>query len=100
MGGLRRIIAQADQSSIATRSVAWDKEKILIQTAVATIPPALTYKVYTTAYGTPPVVSLYLSGTYNKRGSMQMDVVRSRPGSFQWRGSPIFSVRWSAIGKT
>lgn len=106
MGGFRRVIGQQDPSSITTSSIAAQsigagKEKILVQSAYATLPPTAKYVPFTTAYGTPPVVSLSEPGSTSFRtkvGTYRADLLRVRPGSFQWAGTPSLNIHWQAFG--
>jgi hypothetical protein len=74
-----------------------DYKKAYIQHQTGTGTPNYTgiYVAFTTVYGTPPVVAAY-AGTPGKLTDIQ--VVRVRPGSFQWRGSPVGRGVWHALG--
>lgn len=85
---------------LATQSVTSTAARILRQTGTGTAPATgSTYVAFTTAYGTPPIVTMVPIGAIRvSAGSVRWDVMRTRPGSFVWQGSPAHRWRWDALG--
>jgi len=68
---------------------------------MGTLPPTSAYKAFPTPYGTPPLMSLTEPGSNSFRskfGTYRADILRVRPGSFLWAGTPSLNFRWYALG--
>ncbi len=92
------------QDSIQAASILQTHVKEIVQSGTGTPPVAAAYVSFTSAYGTPPVVVPLWIGTFAGAGTVniarlpRLDLIRVRPGSFQWRGTPLGRARWLAIG--
>jgi len=86
---------QVTFDKVEDRAIDYTKAHIIHQIGTGTPNYAGAYVSFPTAYGTPPVVAAY-AGTPAKLTDIQ--VVRVRPGSFQWRGSPVGRGVWHALG--
>ena len=92
MTGFRRLIAQVDASQLATQAVNVSKTTLHIETFTGTLPPGTRYRSFTTAFGTPPAISITFAGTTVRMAAGTFSVSyrfdRVRPGSIRWQGTP------------
>ena len=102
MPTIHRFFSQHDPTTIPAQSIGFAKVNLLVQSAVATLPPGTRYVTFATAYGTPPVVVVVVAGTTARMGAgtarFSFDAIRVRPGSFRWVGTPNVRARWTATG--
>lgn len=99
---LRRANLNIENSRIETQAITFNKNRFHMESAVATLPPGTRYVSFTTVFGTPPQVSIAFAGTTVRMQAgttrLSADIIRVRPGSFRWVGSPNVRVRWTAWG--